>query len=278
MRCYILDFFIVPSLPLSITTVDLTSSSITIKWALPPSNVTEGKLALNYTVCVRESDTIVNSSLFSCSKVNDGLDTVNGSLAVVNGTLGIASGSLAMVNGSLVIANGSLAMVNRTLVTVNGSLAMVNGSLVIANGSLAMVNRTLVTVNGSLAMVNGSLVMVNGSLAMANGTLVMVSRSLAMMNGTFVMTNGSLDTVNGTLAIVNSNLGMVKSSLSNGSVTNRNICKINAGHNCTSVGDATLYTMSELTPRTEYVVTVIQQSYHGFGPESVAHITTLQNG
>ena len=264
MQCYILDFFIVPSLPLSITTVDLTSSSITIKWALPPSNVTEGKLALNYTVCVRESDAIVNSSLFSCSKVNDGLDMVNGSLAMVNGTLVMVNGSLAMVNGTLVMVNGSLAMVNGTLRIASGSLAMVNGSLVIANGSPAMVNGTLVTINGSLAMANGTLVMVNGSLA--------------IMNGTFVMMNGSLDTVNGTLAIVNSILGMVKSSLSNGSVTNRNICKINADHNCTSVGDATLYTTTELTPRTEYVVTVIPQSYHGFGPESVAHITTLQNG
>lgn len=145
-------FHIVPAVPASITTVDLTASSFTIKWSFSSGNATENKLALNFTVCVRESDTMVNGSLFTCNEVDNDLDTVNGSLEVVN------------------------------------------------------------------------------------------------------------------------------TSLAGGSQTHRHNCRITFGHNCTSIGNFTLYTMTELTPRTEYVVSVIPQTYHGFGPESVTHVTTLQDG
>ena len=95
------------------------------------------------------------------------------------------------------------------------------------------------------------------------------------------MVNGSLFTcneVNNDLDAVNGSLEVVNTSLANGSQTHRHNCQITLGHNCTSIGDFTLYTMTELTPRTEYVVSVIPQTYHGFGPETVTHVTTLQDG
>jgi hypothetical protein len=49
-------------------------------------------------------------------------------------------------------------------------------------------------------------------------------------------------------------------------------------NNCTSVGDATLYTMTGVKPQTEYLVSVKAQSYAGIGPGAVVHVTSMKNG
>ena len=49
-------------------------------------------------------------------------------------------------------------------------------------------------------------------------------------------------------------------------------------NNCKSVGNATLYSATDLKPQTKYIVSVKAQSYAGIGPEAVVHVATMKNG
>lgn len=62
---------------------------------------------------------------------------------------------------------------------------------------------------------------------------------------------------------------------------NYTICVTKSGttdHDCENNGNVNLFTIMNLSPQTEYRVSVKAQSYAGFGPEAVIHVTTMEQG
>lgn len=49
-------------------------------------------------------------------------------------------------------------------------------------------------------------------------------------------------------------------------------------NDCKNNGNINLFTIVGLNPQTEYGVSVKAQSYAGFGPEAVVHVTTMEQG